>query len=92
MVEVGCAEAAVPEVGRGVLVRDEEDGEGGVGGEDGVRGGRVVFAGVSGEGFRKGGSGKQEGGVSVVGTFCLRAWDAWGWTVHEVCMLRLEGV
>ena len=66
VVEVCGAEAAIPEVGRGVLVCDEEDGEGGGrggcagaggGGEDGVRGGgRVVFVGVRGEGFGKGGA------------------------------------
>ena len=61
VVEVCCAEAAVPEVRRGVFVRDEEDGEGGRsgggGGEDGVRGGgRVMFVGVRGEGFGKGGA------------------------------------
>lgn len=61
VVEVCCAEAAVPEIRRGVFVRDEEDGEGGGsgggGGEDGVRGGgRVMFVGVRGEGFGKGGA------------------------------------
>lgn len=56
VVEVARPEAAVPEVGGGVLVRDEEDGEGGGGGgEDGVGGGRVVFVGVGGEGFGEGG-------------------------------------
>lgn len=65
VVEVCGAEATVPEIGGGVLVRDEEDGEGGGrgggaggrgGGEDGVRGGgRVMFVGVRGEGFGKGG-------------------------------------
>ena len=64
MVEVCGAEAAVPEIGGGVFVRDEEDGEGGgrggcaAGGrQDGVRGGgRVMFLGVRGEGFGKGGA------------------------------------
>ena len=79
MVEVCGAEAAVPEVGRGVFVRDEEDGEGGGrraagggGGEDGVRGGGwVVFVGVRGEGFGKGGAvgsaRRREGGCQFVG-------------------------
>lgn len=59
VVEVGRAEAAVPEVGGGVFVRDEEDGEGGGGGdgEDGGRGGWVVLVGVGGEGLGEGGAG-----------------------------------
>lgn len=74
VVEVGCAEAAVPEVGGGVLVRDEEDGEGGGGGdgEDGGRGGWVVLVGVGGEGLGEGGSegeGEKRGG-SAFGYMC----------------------
>ena len=59
LVEVGGAEATVPEVGGGVFVRDEEDGDGrgrgrsggGDWGDDGVCGGGVVFLRVGGEGF-----------------------------------------
>ena len=61
VVEVGRAEAAVPEVGGGVFIRDEEDGDGGGGGgdgEDGGRGGWVVLVGVGGEGLGEGGAGK----------------------------------
>jgi hypothetical protein len=48
-------EAAVPEVGRGVFVGDEEDGYVRVGGGVyAVGGGRVVFAGVEGEGSEEG--------------------------------------
>lgn len=81
MVEVARPEAAVPEVGGGVLVRDEEDGEGGGGGgEDGVGGGRVVFVGVGGEGFGEGGPGGEGKGVLVF------IHVAWAWTyMRSVC-------
>ena len=44
-VSVDGAETTVPEIGGGVFVCDEEDGEGGVGvcGENGGGGGGVVF-------------------------------------------------
>ena len=78
VVEVCGAEAAVPEIGRGVFVRDEEDGEGGgrgggSGGEDAVRGGgRVVFLGVRGEGFGKGGAvGSARRGEGGCQSLCL---------------------
>lgn len=53
VVEVEGAEAAIPEVGGGVFVGRQEEGEGRVGGcgVDGVGGGGVVFAGVGGEGL-----------------------------------------
>lgn len=91
VVEVARPEAAVPEVGGGVLVRDEEDGEGGGGGgEDGVGGGRVVFVGVGGEGFGEGGPAQGKGvGVSVWGR-CDTC--SVGVDVHEVCMFRLDSV
>ena len=61
VVEVGRAEAAVPEVGGGVFIRDEEDGDGGGGGgdgDDGARGGWVMLVGVGGEGLGEGGAGR----------------------------------
>ena len=79
VVEVARPEAAVPEVGGGVLVRDEEDGEGGGGGgEDGVGGGRVVFVGVGGEGFGEGGPAQGGGGLLVFGVDVIHV--AWAWT------------
>lgn len=56
--EVGGAVAAVPEVGGGVFVGDEEEGDGvvGGGGADCVGCGGVVFGCVGGEGFEEGGA------------------------------------
>ena len=48
---------------------DGEGGSGGGGGEDGVRGGWVVFMGVGGEGFGKGCSGE---GVRRLGGHALK--------------------
>ena len=92
VVVIDGAEAPVPEVGGGVFVRDEEDGQGGGGrggggrggggggSEDGVRGGRVVFAGVRGEGFGEGGAAGKErrkGGVSISCRFAERTRRQW---------------